>query len=633
MGTTEHIWPSEGATTNNQGIYFVADEPERLALEVVDKSMAIQRDNDHLYIFDFLNDLWIDLTLAFDETDPVALPVIQNMEQSGLVSWDGTGNYYSAAGANFSVIRAGTGRLSGTKITWTGVGETVTLTAGKSYLIGYSATNTLVATDFATIFSSVTQTYHSNLETYMKTHVCLFQVWYDGIEMTVTKEDHEYDYPTEISVHDHFRLGHVYLSIGGIISVLSSANRTIQTIGEDLIDDHGLTTRIVDGTGVALSTDCFYQNAGGTASRLNRQAFTTAGFSVTPTAGAIYGNVDGGAGDTARITVLYVASNVVHGYRSFGTVAWGASGTLYKVSGTGDATKAYSSVATMRVIPSIYLAASVPTPLGSVGATRYGIFAVYALKDDKQTGSPSPKYICVPSSVAYVSASAAAASLGTGLSPTLTQFTVPTDIVGLEPCLTGFVLIDGNTRIIPTETSNGFVSGVRSFRSTSGSSGSAGAIAVASGVNVGLSTTDFNGILTTAETNAQLAMDRIDDYAAPLASPNFNTKVTFGNYYMNPSEVDDGDSSTADTIDWSLGSAHRSKATGNCTYTFSNPVIGGSYVLKVVNDGTVRTIAWPDTVLWGIKGAPTLTGTNLKVDLINFYWDGASYYGSYKLGF
>jgi hypothetical protein len=121
---------------------------------------------------------------------------------------------------------------------------------------------------------------------------------------------------------------------------------------------------------------------------------------------------------------------------------------------------------------------------------------------------------------------------------------------------------------------------------------------------------------------------------APLASPTFTGSIIFGGYHIEPSEVDDGNSSTADTIDWSAGSAHKSTLTGNCTYTFSNPVTGGSYVLRCVQDGTgSRTVTWPSNVKWSAGVAPTLTTTASRQDIINFYYDGVLYLGTYSLNY
>ena len=444
---------------------------------------------------------WIDLL-----TD--SSPTIADMEMTGIKAWGGSGNYYSIAGANFTVARAGSGYINNTPITWAG-GETVTLTAGKTYFIGYSATNTLVATDFSTIFSATRSQYQSNLEDYMHSHVVLFEVWYDGIQMTVTKEDHEYAYETEISVHQHFTVGNIYTSTGGIVSVLSSANRTIQTAGDDMLDDHGLVSRVYDSGGLAIDVDCYYKNAGGTASRLNRRAFTTAGFTVTPTPGAVYRD----SGSTFQATVLYVASNVMYTWQNSGTGTPAPSATLTKVSGTGDATVTYSSFTNIRVVPSIYLSSSIPTPLAVSGNTnRFGIFAIYALKDDKQTPnttSPVTSYMCIPSATTYTSASNAANSLGAALAPDTSQFVMPTEIIGLEPVLTGFVIIDGNTRIIPTTNTNGFVNGVRSYRAVAGSVGLAGSIAVANAVNVSTDTTSFTGNLSNSDVNVQLALNTL----------------------------------------------------------------------------------------------------------------------------
>lgn len=116
---------------------------------------------------------------------------------------------------------------------------------------------------------------------------------------------------------------------------------------------------------------------------------------------------------------------------------------------------------------------------------------------------------------------------------------------------------------------------------------------------------------------------------APTASPAFTTQVTFGNYHLEPSEVDDGNSGTADTIDWGTGSAHKSTLTGNVTYTFSNPVTGGSYVLRVLTGAGSFTVTWPATVKWPGGVAPTVTVTAARMDLFNFFFDGTNYYGSY----
>lgn len=114
-----------------------------------------------------------------------------------------------------------------------------------------------------------------------------------------------------------------------------------------------------------------------------------------------------------------------------------------------------------------------------------------------------------------------------------------------------------------------------------------------------------------------------------LTTCTITTSLKFGNYHIQPSEVDDGNSSTADTIDWSTGSAHKSTLTGNCTYTFSNPETGGSYVLRVLTGSGGFTATWPSSVKWAGGTGPTITTTASRMDLINFYYDGTNYYGSF----
>lgn len=110
--------------------------------------------------------------------------------------------------------------------------------------------------------------------------------------------------------------------------------------------------------------------------------------------------------------------------------------------------------------------------------------------------------------------------------------------------------------------------------------------------------------------------------------------ITAGNLVLNGGQavgkrVDDGDSGAADTIDWSTGNLHRSKLTANCTYTFSNPATGASYVLEVLQDATgSRTVTWPAAVVWDNGVTPTLTTTANKKDVFVFLYNGAKYLGT-----
>lgn len=97
---------------------------------------------------------------------------------------------------------------------------------------------------------------------------------------------------------------------------------------------------------------------------------------------------------------------------------------------------------------------------------------------------------------------------------------------------------------------------------------------------------------------------------------------------VHEEEVDDGNSSTADTIDFTAGNFHKSTMTGNCTYTFTAPSSPATLVLKLVQDATGSRVAtWPGTVKWPGGFAPTLSTAASAVDIISFYYDGTNYYG------
>jgi hypothetical protein len=99
-------------------------------------------------------------------------------------------------------------------------------------------------------------------------------------------------------------------------------------------------------------------------------------------------------------------------------------------------------------------------------------------------------------------------------------------------------------------------------------------------------------------------------------------------------EFDAGNSGISLNIDWNNSDSQRVLMTGNCTFTFSNPVAGQGYQLKLTQDGGgSKTATWPGSVKWSGGTAPTLTTTAGKIDLISFYYDGVDFYGSSSLNY
>jgi hypothetical protein len=93
--------------------------------------------------------------------------------------------------------------------------------------------------------------------------------------------------------------------------------------------------------------------------------------------------------------------------------------------------------------------------------------------------------------------------------------------------------------------------------------------------------------------------------------------------------INDGNTGTAKTIDWSTGGAHKAVLTGDCTFTFTPPAgARGGLVLELAQDATgTRVVTWPAAVHWPDGAAPTLTDTVNKVDVFEFYYNGTTYFG------
>lgn len=91
-------------------------------------------------------------------------------------------------------------------------------------------------------------------------------------------------------------------------------------------------------------------------------------------------------------------------------------------------------------------------------------------------------------------------------------------------------------------------------------------------------------------------------------------------------EYDAGNSGAAKTIDWDNGNNQLLTLTASCTLTFSNPLTGGWYQLRVIQGGTGSyTLTYPATVKWPGGVAPTLTTTVGRTDIIAFYYNGTNY--------
>lgn len=119
-----------------------------------------------------------------------------------------------------------------------------------------------------------------------------------------------------------------------------------------------------------------------------------------------------------------------------------------------------------------------------------------------------------------------------------------------------------------------------------------------------------------------------------------NTTATLGNTTVanttvtlyTESVVAIGNSSTSKTLDLTSGTFQTVTMTGNCTFTMPTNIAGRSFVLVVSTGaggftGTFTSVKWPN------NGAPTLTTTASRWDILTFFADGTNWYGTFAQAF
>lgn len=93
-----------------------------------------------------------------------------------------------------------------------------------------------------------------------------------------------------------------------------------------------------------------------------------------------------------------------------------------------------------------------------------------------------------------------------------------------------------------------------------------------------------------------------------------------------------GNTSTAKTIDLTSGTVQTATLTGNCTFTMPTATAGKSFTL-LLKTGAGSFTATFTSVKWPTAGAPTITVTASKMDILTFFADGTNWYGAYTQGY
>jgi len=171
--------------------------------------------------------------------------------KTGFVSWSQdpaitTFFTYTAATRTFKVDKRGAGIVKGAPVTWN-KDQSVVLTNKKTNYVYMNSKGIIGVTDAPT-------------EALFEDDIVLFEVWANGLNFLVSKENHPYKFTTSISSAWHNLFGSL---LEENTTVLSSVNtRQVAITGGNVISDHGLTSTVAAQTGGAVWNICYTEAAG-----------------------------------------------------------------------------------------------------------------------------------------------------------------------------------------------------------------------------------------------------------------------------------------------------------------------------------------------------------------------------------
>jgi hypothetical protein len=128
------------------------------------------------------------------------------------------------------------------------------------------------------------------------------------------------------------------------------------------------------------------------------------------------------------------------------------------------------------------------------------------------------------------------------------------------------------------------------------------------------------------------------DYVSPTGSETLTNKTLTNPSVNNYTEglVAIGTVTTASTLALTNGTVQTATLTAStaCTFTMPTATAGKSFILLLKQAAsTGNGTATFTGVKWGTAGAPTITATAGKMDILSFVSDGTNWYGSVAAGF
>lgn len=135
-----------------------------------------------------------------------------------------------------------------------------------------------------------------------------------------------------------------------------------------------------------------------------------------------------------------------------------------------------------------------------------------------------------------------------------------------------------------------------------------------------------DGVVRVAVGSLIISLGDLDLLAGSLA-------INDGHAHFGTEQAVTSSAGTA-TVDWTNSNKQKLTLSENVsTLNFTAPGGAASLTLRIIQDTTARTIAWPAAVKWPGGTAPTLSTGSGDIDLITFYFDGTNYFGGFLQDF
>jgi hypothetical protein len=142
------------------------------------------------------------------------------------------------------------------------------------------------------------------------------------------------------------------------------------------------------------------------------------------------------------------------------------------------------------------------------------------------------------------------------------------------------------------------------------------------------------GVLTATSASIPVLTATSASISALTATSSTLTNPTVNNYTEGVVAI--GTVTTSNTLSLTNGTVQTATLTAStaCTFTMPTATAGKSFILLLKQAAsTGNGTATFTSVKWGTAGAPTITATAGKMDILTFVADGTNWYGSIAQGY